>query len=236
MLTDAFNQMLTQVQQAQSRQQAQLARMSMLQNITRAIGNRQDLPGLFHVLVSRLEDDLPVDLGCVCRYESEPRALIVASVGSRGKVRARRMGIELQARIEVEGSGFERTLHGEVLYEPDVGALRTPWAQKLLAGGLHALVVAPLAIEDRVLGVLIVARLAAGSFSTEDCEFIRQLSEHVALAVNQVGLHEQLKGAFDELRLSQLTLSQQERLRTTSTTPSRPSRYTPSLCWSRSLR
>jgi signal transduction histidine kinase/ActR/RegA family two-component response regulator len=212
-LTDAFNQMLTQVQDAQAQLQAQIARMDLLQKITRAIGDRQDLPSIFRILVSRLEDDVPVDLGCVCRYEPAQRVLIVASVGDRGKGRARRMGIEADARVAIEGSGFEPCLRGELIYQADIADLQAPLAQQAAAAGLRAMVAAPLAIEDRVLGLVIVARLTAGSFSTGDCEFIRQLSEHVALAVNQVGLHEQLQGAFDELRLSQLTLSQQERLR-----------------------
>src|SRR5262249_8863694 len=51
------------------------------------------------------------------------------------------------------------------------------------------------------------------SFSSGECEFLRQLSEHVALAVCQTQLHESLWAAYDELRQTQQAVLQQERLR-----------------------
>jgi signal transduction histidine kinase len=61
--------------------------------------------------------------------------------------------------------------------------------------------------------VLIVARVRADSFTSGDCEFIKQLSEHVALAVHQVQLYDRLQKAYDDLRQSQHQVLQQERLR-----------------------
>jgi signal transduction histidine kinase/ActR/RegA family two-component response regulator len=46
-----------------------------------------------------------------------------------------------------------------------------------------------------------------------DCEFIRQLSAHVALAARQAQLHGALQQAYDDLRQSQQAVMQQERLR-----------------------
>ncbi|HTL93629.1 MAG TPA: ATP-binding protein, partial [Steroidobacteraceae bacterium] len=46
-----------------------------------------------------------------------------------------------------------------------------------------------------------------------DCEFLRQLSEHVALAANQAQLRSALQGAYDDLRRTQQAVMQQERLR-----------------------
>src|SRR5690606_33122479 len=44
-------------------------------------------------------------------------------------------------------------------------------------------------------------------------EFLRQLAEHVALAIRQATLYGALQQAYEELRQSQLTILQQERLR-----------------------
>ena len=46
-----------------------------------------------------------------------------------------------------------------------------------------------------------------------DCEFLRQLSEHVALASHQTQLYGALQQAYDDLRQTQHTVMQQERLR-----------------------
>ena len=74
------------------------------------------------------------------------------------------------------------------------------------------MVAAPLQVESRVFGVLIAAR-RAGDFSSADCEFLRQLSEHVALAAHQAQLYTALQQAYDDLRQTQQAVMQQERLK-----------------------
>jgi len=59
----------------------------------------------------------------------------------------------------------------------------------------------------------VAARREPDSFSSADCEFLRQLSEHVALAAHQAQLYGELQRAYDDLRQSQQAIMQQERLR-----------------------
>ncbi len=47
----------------------QLQRLALLSRITRAIGERQDLRSIFQVVVRTIEDELPVDLCCMCLYD-----------------------------------------------------------------------------------------------------------------------------------------------------------------------
>ena len=91
--------------------------------------------------------------------------------------------------------------------------VKFPFPQQLARGGLRALVAAPLLVESKVFGVLIAARRAPHSFSSGECEFLRQLSEHVALAANQAETHGALQRAYDDLRQTQQAVLQQERLR-----------------------
>jgi signal transduction histidine kinase/ActR/RegA family two-component response regulator len=58
-----------------------------------------------------------------------------------------------------------------------------------------------------------VARLKPEGFSPEECEFLRTLSEHVALAGHQAQLHSDLEKAYNDLRQTQQTVMQQERLK-----------------------
>ena len=51
LFTDAFNQMLTQIQESEGKLQRAARRLSLLQHITRAIGERQDLPSIFQVVL-----------------------------------------------------------------------------------------------------------------------------------------------------------------------------------------
>ena len=71
----------------------------------------------------------------------------------------------------------------------------------------------PLRVESTVFGLLIAARQQPHSFSSGECEFLRQVSEHVALAAHQAQLYSALQRAYDDVRQTQQTVMQQERLR-----------------------
>jgi signal transduction histidine kinase/ActR/RegA family two-component response regulator len=193
----------------------QLERLDLLQQITRAIAERQDLDSILQVVVGSVEEHMPADFAAICNYEPGARILTVGRVGSRSAPLALELAMPEQARIEIDENGLSRCVAGSLVYEPDITASRFPFPQRLANGGLKSMVIAPLMVEKRsgVFGVLIVARRAAGAFSSAECEFLRQLCDHVSLAANQAQLHESLREAYDELQLSQNAVMQQERLR-----------------------
>ena len=103
-------------------------------------------------------------------------------------------------------------LQNALVHERDVnrGLMQLPGALADL--GLRAVIAAPLHAEGELLGVLLTARREPDSFSSGECEFVRQLGEHVAVAMRQGQLHESLRAAYDELRLTQQAVLRQERL------------------------
>jgi PAS domain S-box-containing protein len=204
---------ITDRKEAQGKVNAQLTRLDLLQKITRAIGERQDLQSIFQVVIRSLEESLPIDFGCICLFEPTEQVLTVASVGVRGRTLAMELAIPEQARIPIEQNGLSRCIRGQLVYEPDIALSSSPFSSRLARAGLSSLVVAPLLAESRVFGVLMAARKSAESFSSNACEFLRQLSEHVALAAHQAQLYSTLQQAYDDLRQSQQTVMQQERLR-----------------------
>jgi signal transduction histidine kinase/ActR/RegA family two-component response regulator len=124
------------------------------------------------------------------------------------------MGLTEQTTVEVDPHELSRCARGELVYEADVIKLsKSELCRHLTQGELHALVAAPLSVEDEVFGVLLVAKRAPESFSIDDCEFLRQLSSHVALAADQARLYDALQVAYQDLRQTQQTVMQQERLR-----------------------
>lgn len=227
LLTTAFNQMLARIESqndalretlsereaAERKLQSQVARLDLLQRATHAIGERQDLDSIFHVIVRSLEDNLPVDFACMCLYDATARKLTVASIGPKSMARASQLQIAQRGELPMQENGLAECVRGVLVYEPDTGKVDFPVPQRFAAAQLFALVAAPLLVEDQVFGVLLAARSQRESFSSGDCEFLRQLSEHVALAANQVQLYTKLQQAYEELRESQDTILQQERLR-----------------------
>ncbi len=197
----------------ESRLKAQLERLNLLDQITRAIGERQDLASVYQVVIRRLEDHLPIDFGCVCMYDAATEMLTVTRIGVRSEALAVQMAMTEQSRIAIGKNGLAKCVQGHLVYEPDVSKVDFPFPQCLARSGLRAVVSAPLQVESRVFGVLIAARREPESFSSGECEFLRQLCEHVALASHQAQVYDALHRAYEDLRQTQQTVMQHERLR-----------------------
>ncbi len=203
---------ITERRRSEEQLREQVARVGLLNQITRAIGERQDLTSIFQVVIRDLEEHLPLDFCCVCLCEEGNATLSVASIGRRSTEVMRQLSGPESLRIPIEVNGLVPCLKGLIVYEPDVEPLAYPLAVMLKVGGLHSLVVAPLQVERQVFGVLMAARREAGAFGSQDCEFLRQLSEHVALATHQAQIYGALQQAYNDLQQTQETVLQQERL------------------------
>ena len=203
---------VTERKEAGMKLEAQLARLSLLGAITRAMGERQDVHSIFQVVIRTLEAHLSLDFCSICLYEAARSQLTVTSVGAQSATLAFELAMGEGARIAIDRNGLSRCVRGELVYEPDLAAIPFPFARRLAGGGLGALLAAPLRFESQVFGVLLAARRAPESFGSGECEFLRQLSEHVALAAHHAHLYQALQRAYDDLRQTQQAALQQERL------------------------
>nr|WP_233410476.1 ATP-binding protein [Rugamonas sp. CCM 8940] len=210
---DALHTEVAVRQQAEQKVHAQVGRLNLLHQITRSVGERLDLRSIFQVVIRSLEDQLPVDFCCICLYDQAQNLLEVTSVGLRSEALAQEFSMTEHSQVAIDENGLSQCVRGHLVYEADISAAPFPFPQRLARGQLHALVMAPLLAESTVFGVLVAARHAANSFSSGECEFLRQLSEHVGLAANQAQLYGALQRAYDDIRQTQQSVMQQERLR-----------------------
>jgi PAS domain S-box-containing protein len=192
---------------------AQLERLTLLQQVTRAITGRHDLQSIFEVTLHSLEQHLPIDFGLIALCDSAREVVTVTCIGAASRPLATQLGLANDSSIDVDQDGLARCMQGQLVYEQDISTLAFPFTARLSRGGLHALVIAPLIVDDRVLGMMMSARRSAASFSTTDCEFLLHLSEQLALAANQAQLHTSLQRAYEDLRLTQESVMQEERVR-----------------------
>jgi signal transduction histidine kinase/CheY-like chemotaxis protein len=201
-------------QQAESKALVQLERFDLLRRITHAIAERQDLDSIFQVVVRSVEEHLPAEFVALCNYERTRGILTVSRIGVRNASLAHDLAMSERSPIEMGQNGLSPCFAGQLVYEPDITALRFPFPQRLVRGGMKSLVIVPLMVEERsVFGVLMVARREIAAFSSGECEFLRQLCDHVSLAANQAQLHESLRQAYEDLRLTQDAVLEHERLR-----------------------
>jgi PAS domain S-box-containing protein len=204
---------ISERKQAQSRVQAQLERLSLLDQVTCAIGERQDLPSMYQVTLQSLEERLPADFSCVLSYDADADTLTVSHIGSHSWTLATQLGLGERSRVAVAANGLTRCAHGYLAYEPDTAAVAFTFFRRLAEGGLHSVVMAPLQTDSHVFAILLVARHAVQGFGSGECEFLRQLSAHVALAAQQAQLYGALERAYNDLLQTQQAVMQQERLR-----------------------
>ena len=203
----------TERRRAEQRVQEQLARLGLLHQITRAIGDRLDLKSIFMVALGNIEKNLLLDFSCICTYDPIDYRLTVDTVGAGSQPLAEALRLTEGEALEIDSNGVSRAIRGEMVHEPDTAAVGLPFSARLAQAGLRALAIAPLALESKVLGVLIACRREAGSLSSVECEFLRHLGEHVTLAAQHAQLHDALQRAYDDLRQTQQAVLQQERLR-----------------------
>ena len=203
---------VTDRKEAGMRLEAQLARLGLLSAITRAMGERQDVRSIFQVVIRTLERHLSLDFCSISTYEEAEKRITIVRVGAQSEPLAPALAMSEGARIPIDQNGLARCVSGELVYEPDLAAIPFPFARRLAAGGLGAMVAAPLRFESQVFGVLLAARRTTDSFSSGECEFLLQLSEHVALAARHADLYQALQRAYDDLRQTQQAVLQHGRL------------------------
>jgi len=209
----AFARDITDRLRGERKLKAQVERLSLLKDITRAIADRQDLQSIFQVVIRSLEDHLALEFACIGLYDQPDNMITITSVGVRSEALALELAMTEQARIDVDQTGLSHCVRGQLVCEPDISDAKYPFSQRLAQAGLRSLVAAPLKVENKVFGILVVARREAQSFDDSECEFLRQLTEHVALAAHQSQLHKSLQQAYEDLRQTQQFVMQQERLR-----------------------
>ncbi len=203
---------ITEQMENEERLRAQLAHLRLLDETTQAIGERQDLRSIFQTVLSSVEDHLFVDLGCICMRGADDKSMSVNAVGPKSQQYAERLQIGEHSALSCDAH-LARCLTGELVYEPDIAQSAQPTHQRFAQVGMRSVVTVPLIVESKTFGAMICARRTPGSFSASDIEFLRQLSAHVALAAHQAQLYDSLQRAYEDLRQSQETVLQQERLR-----------------------
>lgn len=202
---------MTQRKRAEMNLATQYERVSLMNQITRAIAERQDPASIHGAVLAFLCDRLAVDQ-CVVALVDEGGAFIVAS--GRGGESGDGMGsLSPGSPIDLGARSESLLRDNQTVHDPDTALATEPFARRAAAAGMRSLLAVPLSVGDAVSGVLVAARRSPDAFSAGEAQFLRQLAEHVALAGNQARLHEDLRQAYENLRASQRAVTQQERLR-----------------------
>ena len=206
-------QEVTERVEAEARLQLQLSRTELLNHIVRATDERLDLDRIFRVVCDNIESRFSTVFSAALLFDLPTQAFTVAHLSAQATERGQVIGLREGDVLPLADSGLARCASGELVHEPVLVDAPFALLQRLAHAGLASAVFAPLHAQGEVLGVLVAARAQGHGFDSGECEFMRQLAEHVALAASQARLHRSLQQAYDELSEAQQAVLQQERLR-----------------------
>ena len=212
--TQKLSAEVTDRQRAEVMLRQQVERMSLINQITRAVAERAELASVFHVLLGHLEDRLGIDFGSASIFTAERAEFIVAAQGPNSGAIATAAGERIGEALPVAPSFLRACEEGEIF--PLLGgdsSERYPLTQRLAKAGVHCAVAVPLQAEGKILGVLVVGRCVEQEFTVAEANFLQSLGEHVALAARQTQLYSELQTAYRGLHTAQQSALQQERLR-----------------------
>jgi signal transduction histidine kinase/ActR/RegA family two-component response regulator len=228
-LIDVFNGMLAQIQaregelkqvndQLEKRVetrtldlQQQLNRISLLNQITFAVVERQDSESIVMVVLQQLEQYLPLDYSSAYWFEAVTKTLKVMARGPKAWNLVEQF--QLQPDMPITDTPFEKCVEGEIVYLPDISKISAPVTKQIAQVENFSCLALPLFLDGKMFGLLVFMRRQLDGFSEAERDFMRNLSTHVALAIRQAQLYEDLQKAYNELHQTQQAIMQQERLK-----------------------
>jgi signal transduction histidine kinase/HAMP domain-containing protein len=191
--------------------QQQLNRISLLNQITISVAARQDSESIVMVVLQQLELYLPLDYSSAYWFDPGTRVFKVMARGTKSGDLAQRHQIPLE--IPLADTAFEICEEGGMVYLPDLSKCNAPLARKISREQNYSCLAVPLFLDGKMMGLLVFMRHQLHGFDLAERDFIRSLSTHVALAVRQAQLHQDLQRAYNELHQTQQAATQQERLK-----------------------
>jgi signal transduction histidine kinase len=168
-------------------------RLEQLQSVTDAALAHLELEGLLTALLERTREILDVDTCAVLLLDEATDELVArAAVGIEEEV-------EQGVRIPV-GGGFAGTVAATrqpvILSDVDHAHVLNPILREKR---IKSMLGVPLAIRDKILGVMHVGTLSPRAFSEEDVELLQLVADRTALAIDHARLFESERKARDRL-------------------------------------
>ena len=93
-------------QNAESALKQQLTRISLLNQITQAISDRQDTDSILHVVLRQLEDHMSLDLGIIALMDGKSPVLNVAALRVKNSLLAEQFDWHEGSVLPMAESGF----------------------------------------------------------------------------------------------------------------------------------
>ncbi|HLN31601.1 MAG TPA: ATP-binding protein [Gemmataceae bacterium] len=219
-----------------------LAQLRMLTQVAQAAAGSLDLAPILAVAMRELDKHLPFHVSAVWLLEQPPSThkgprrsrgmpasradnsknsntppcLKIADIRTVYDDKAEQLGLKPGLRMEMDKTPFEVCLrNGQALYldlsrpEERISVL----ANELANRGANSTCAVPLHSGERTVGILQSVCLRPNGFTNEQVQLLYLIADLLGPAISNCQLFGRLRGAYEELRLTQDQLIQAEKMR-----------------------
>ena len=113
----------------------QFVRISLLNQITQAISDRQNTDSILHVVLRQLEDHTGLDLGIVALFDAKTQTLNMAALRVKDSLLAEKFDLHEGSVLSLAETGFQLCEKGQTVYFADTIKGPAAFAKKLAVTG-----------------------------------------------------------------------------------------------------
>lgn len=228
-LMRSFDSMVQTIQQ-RSLDQEQLGKKlhqqlhwtEVLNSISIAIAQRNSIDSILRIIIRQLEDSFPFKLGGVGLLSKDQKKTVISVLGTKGRSLASRLGLQEGQEIPEDMIKLEERMQDHQANIVNLAELATSnlteESQLLLKNisksDICSMVVIPLALHNTHsrYGFIFLFFKEFISFNEYEMSFLRGMSENISLSVQNWKLYEDLDRAYKELKRTQQSVMEQERM------------------------
>ena len=208
------------VLEEQLKQQLQLT--TILNSLSTAITQRNSVESILRIVMHHLEESFSFVLGGVGLLREDKETFVVSLLSNKGRALASRLGIQEGQDISEDIIGLEKKVQDHQanmirLEEMDTSIFSKEsrsFFEEITKSGIDTMVVIPLALQNvsSRFGSIFLFFEKRVSFSEYEMSFLHGMAENISLAVQNWKLYEDLERAYIELKRTQQSVMEQERL------------------------
>ncbi|GAA5526538.1 GAF domain-containing protein [Herpetosiphon gulosus] len=188
--------------------QQQTEQLNAVSNITATLNATLNLEVVCHRIAQQIERVVPYDWACVALATEQTRFFSVLMKTGRAEVDLLDKTLVLSQEIWQDFGPIDAPPYRMIMNSSPVSR-----AAELRQIGLAVALLVPLRRDDRWLGVLVLSSFDPDAFPPAHQQLLQILARHMALAISNAQLYQELEQAYRAKQEAQDVLLQTERLR-----------------------
>jgi signal transduction histidine kinase/ActR/RegA family two-component response regulator len=193
-----------------ARLEKRASQLQAVDGLARSVGATIEPQTILESVVQEVRSAVSCDCAAVIRFDDRRRSgRVMACAGA--------LQDEMSRQIEFEFSGDPESeiaaLGGKASYVPDLDPEAGEIARWLSSHGLHSVYRVPVIVEGVVNAVVIAVSATPRAFSPTQLSVLEALAPHIAAAVRNAGLYEELRVSYEKLGEAQEELVSAEQFR-----------------------